>query len=69
MMAKAKCFWCGEELTFNVNRGWVHPEGGSYMQRCKRCGWKGAPHPSPWKCPKCGSDDVVDDHAALPVEN
>lgn len=60
-----KCVWCGAPLRFEPGRGWVHPEGGGYVVRCGRCGWKGAPHPSPRRCPRCGGP-VWDDHCALP---
>lgn len=60
-----KCMWCKQELRF-TGRGWVHAEGGTYMMRCPDCGWRGAPYPSPTACPRCGSRNVRDDHAALP---
>ncbi len=60
-----KCQWCGEPLMF-TRRGWVHQEGGIYKIRCKTCGWTGAPYPTPTRCPRCGSEKIVDDHCALP---
>lgn len=60
------CRWCNQELCFDENRGWVHPEGGTYMMRCSRCGWKGAPYPSPVRCPAYGAE-TLDDHCVFPV--
>jgi len=60
------CHWCGERLIWSA-RGWVHAEGGHYKVRCNRCGWTGAPYPSPTRCPACGAADVYDLHCALPV--
>lgn len=64
--ARMVCHWCGQPLHYVRNRGYVHPEGGSYMMYCKECGWSGAPWPSPRTCPKCGSAEIRDDHCALP---
>lgn len=63
-----KCVHCGQELRFHPVRGWVHPEGGTYMVECQCCGWLGASYPSPIVCPYCGSDRVYDHHAARPAE-
>jgi|GEM_PF-1895498 len=60
------CRWCAQPLSFEASRGWTHPEGGLYMMRCDRCGWRGAPYPSPTHCPQCGGE-AMDDHCALPV--
>jgi DNA-directed RNA polymerase subunit RPC12/RpoP len=65
VMARHECIWCGEPLRFVPGRGWVHEEGGSYVMRCRQCGWKGAPYPSPAQCPRCGSEGLRDDHCAL----
>lgn len=62
------CRWCGQPLSWQKGRGWVHPEGGIYVQRCPRCGWIGAPSPSLVQCPACGSNKLRDDHAAMPVQ-
>ena len=61
------CYWCGETLCFDTARGWVHPQGGTYMMVCPDCGWRGAPWPSPVKCPACGSRNLRDDHCVLPA--
>lgn len=63
--AACKCVWCGQPLRFDPKRGWVHPEGGGYVVSCEKCGWRGAPYPSPAACPRCGGE-VKDDHCALP---
>jgi len=61
------CHWCKQPLTFDPQRGWVHPEGGLYVMYCKACGWEGAPYPSPTTCPNCGdTHSLRDKHAALP---
>ena len=60
------CLWCHEELRFEPGRGFVHSEGGLYVQFCKWCGWKGAPYPSRTVCPVCQARDLRDDHCALP---
>ena len=61
------CHWCKESLTFVIGKGWVHPEGGLYAMRCPDCGWTGAPYPSPRECPRCGGNNMRDDHCAMPV--
>jgi predicted RNA-binding Zn-ribbon protein involved in translation (DUF1610 family) len=63
-----ECLYCGQQLVWRKGRGWVHEEGGLYMMYCPDCGWKGAPYPSPVKCPKCGSKKLRDDHVARPVQ-
>lgn len=60
-----QCLWCGGPLYFVPGRGWVHPQGSGYVVFCEECGWKGAPYPSPQRCPRCGGK-VKDDHCALP---
>lgn len=59
-----KCVWCGEPLTRIPGNGYVHAEGSADMVRCPDCGWRGAPHPTPSVCPRCGQV-VVLDHPAL----
>jgi hypothetical protein len=61
-----RCVYCGDSLLFRRGRGWHHTEGGTYMMQCPGCGWRGAPLPSPKKCPKCGCKRIRDDHCALP---
>lgn len=62
-----RCLYCGEVLHFDRMRGWVHlQDGGTYMMYCPDCGWRGAPYPSPVRCPNCGSKGVRDDHCATP---
>ncbi len=61
-----KCKWCGEELRFVPQRGWVHEDGGIYMVECEQCGWMGAPFPTPTRCPKCNGN-VRDNHCAFPL--
>jgi DNA-directed RNA polymerase subunit RPC12/RpoP len=61
------CMVCGQRLVWHNDRGWVHQEGGCYMMFCPDCGWKGAPYPSPIRCPACGSKKVRDAHVARPV--
>lgn len=63
-----RCMYCDQRVRFDNRRGWVHPEGGAYMVKCKDCGWHGAPYPSPITCPECGSENVVDDHCVRPVK-
>jgi transcription elongation factor Elf1 len=64
-----QCQYCGEELRFDRERGWVHARGGGGITlRCKFCGWKGSPYPQPYWCPVCGME-LVDDHVALPARN
>ena len=58
------CFRCEEPVVW-LPRGWVHSEGGASGMRYPQCGWRGAPYPSPVRCPRYGSRDVRDDHAAL----
>ena len=65
-MSETLCHWCHEPLVFIRGRGWVHREGGVYSMYCPKCGWKGAPWPSPTQCPRCKSKDIRDHHAALP---
>jgi rubrerythrin len=60
-----RCCWCHDALVF-TERGWVHQGGGAYVMRCPDCGWYGAPHPSPARCPQCGSRELRDDHCATP---
>ena len=64
-----RCQHCGLPLKFLAGRGWVHPAGGTYMMYCPDCGWKGAPYPSPTRCPICGSRNVRDDHCVSPVSD
>jgi hypothetical protein len=59
------CHWCGQNLKFVAGRGWVHPEGGTYMMRCPDCGWTGALYPSPMDCPACGGHGLRDDHCVM----
>ena len=61
------CLRCGERLVFVRGRGWVHRGGGTYVMRCGKCGWKGAPYPSPLDCPACGDGGLRDDHCVLAV--
>lgn len=61
------CAYCLFELRWTRDRGWVHPQGGVYFQRCFGCGWWGAPEPSVTYCPQCSSAAVGDDHYALPA--
>jgi primosomal protein N' len=68
-MKTKTCHWCKEPLRFVRDRGWVHAEGGSYVMRCDKCGWQGAPYPSPTSCPHCGSKQLRDLHCALPSDN
>ena len=65
------CQHCRQELKFVQGRGWVHPEGGSYMMRCTNCGHKKALFPPPTSCPNCGAsgNKWIDDHCVLAVEN
>jgi primosomal protein N' len=65
-MAEVICRWCEQPLRFVTGKGWVHQEGGIYAMYCPHCGWRGAPYPSPSRCPRCGSNQVRDDHCALP---
>lgn len=60
------CVHCNQQLRLDPQRGWIHQEGGTYMMRCPDCGWSGAPYPSPYFCPKCGSRNIRDDHCVLP---
>ena len=60
------CGHCRQPLRFTP-RGWTHPEGGFYVMYCPDCGWRGAPYPSPVRCPRCDSLVLRDDHCALPV--
>ena len=68
------CHRCGEPVAFTA-RGWVHQGGGAYVVRpdgrpsgrCADCGWRGAPYPSPARCPQCGSRELRDDHCAQPL--
>lgn len=60
------CWRCKEPLRWTA-RGWVHSEGGLYVVRCDRCGWSGAPYPTPVQCPACGATAIRDMHCALPV--
>ena len=32
-MDKTTCVWCGEELKFELGRGWVHMDGQLYKKR------------------------------------
>jgi len=61
------CRWCKQKLIYTEDRGWVHREGGRYHMVCKKCGWEGAPFPSPVVCPRCGSDALYDHHYAFPI--
>jgi primosomal protein N' len=69
MPLRSICGQCGDTLTFSADgRGWCHAEGGTYVMRCDRCGYKGAPHPSPPACPHCGSTKQwKDDHCVMPT--
>lgn len=62
-----RCQYCGDELRLDINRGWVHEEGGPYKQYCPECGWHGSPFPPAAYCPNCGWHEVRDDHVARPV--
>jgi DNA-directed RNA polymerase subunit RPC12/RpoP len=64
-MAVYVCAWCGRELKFDRKRGYVHPGGALYIQRCERCGAEVDAFPYPERCPVCGGR-LVDDHCALP---
>lgn len=62
------CQRCEVPLRFEPGKGWLHPGGGMYVQRCQKCGWMGD-GPSLGECPEChSSKDLVDDHCVLPVE-
>lgn len=63
---RTECLHCASPLRFEPARGWVHPDGGFYVMRCPECGWMGAPHPSPARCPQCKSPKLRDDHVARP---
>lgn len=57
------CRYCQTWLVESVF-GLVHRDGGMYMQKCIDCGWKGNKEGSYQACPDCGSEELVDDHAA-----
>lgn len=59
------CHWCGRELKFDPKKGYVHPGGALYVQRCERCGKEVDEFPYPDRCPECGGK-LLDDHCALP---
>jgi uncharacterized membrane protein YvbJ len=43
--------------------GYVHENGGMYVQYCAKCGWTGETEGSYRACPQCGSaKDLQDDH-------
>ena len=43
--------------------GYVHENGGMYVQQCAKCGWTGETEGSYRNCPNCGnSKDLRDDH-------
>ena len=66
-MTLNECMHCEEPLEFKTGRGWVHKEGGAHKMVCTKCGWTGAPYPSPGECPHCGATtELRDDHCALP---
>jgi len=60
------CYWCKEPLKAIPGKGYVHEGGGLYVQKCKRCSWKGSFENLMFFCPKCGGK-LVDDHCALPI--
>jgi rubrerythrin len=63
------CGRCGDRLIFTPTRGWVHSEGGTYVMRCEKCGYRGAPWPSPKACPSCGAvREFRDDHCVQVTE-
>lgn len=62
-----KCSICGRELIFKRGIGWVHEEFDSlYILKCKTCGHEWGERKVALRCPKCGSDDIVDDRCAMP---
>lgn len=66
-MMAVVCKFCGEPLVYDESRGFVHQEGGIYLMVCFDCGYQAAPFPVPVKCPRCGSKNWGDHHAAFPV--
>ena len=63
---KVICVWCGKELVFEKDKGYVHPGGGIYIQICKECGWRESNSPPLLECPECGSENIIDDHCSMP---
>jgi len=61
-----KCLWCGKMLRMDPANGWVHPGGGVYVVKCRRCRRTWDHYPAPVRCPVCG-EPTVDDHAVRPV--
>lgn len=77
-MRTATCLHCGQPLHFTarieranvsttVSAAWRHAGDGVYMMHCPHCHWRGAPHPSPVRCPQCNSTSLRDDHHARPL--
>jgi len=64
----ATCKRCGQPIVFYPNdAGWVHKDGGVYVQKCLKCGWTGGKVGSYQKCPNCGeSKRLIDDHYVQP---
>lgn len=65
MEEKHFCVWCGEPLEFKQGKGWIHENGGLYVQRCESCQRKLSLREATFVCPFCGGK-LVDDHCALP---
>lgn len=62
------CRLCEVPLRFEPGKGWVHPGGGTYVQRCEKCGWM-SDAPTVARCPTCrDGKHLIDDHCAQPVE-
>lgn len=62
------CQRCGDLVKHVPGRGWVHRQGGTYVQRCEACGFQAAYYPSPVRCPICSAlHEWRDDHCVMPV--
>jgi len=62
-----KCKHCAEDLKFDKETGgYVHSGGSAYVVKCESCGYQCSDRPTPFRCPRCNSSRLLDDHCALP---
>ncbi len=59
------CTWCDRFVSFSQQNGWIHVDGGAYVEYCE-CGWSDTTLGGFSKCQKCSNTLIRHSHRASP---